>query len=157
MPQQKKTVDIRQVENLAARGLDNEKIRLALGLSSSTFYKRKRESAEIAEALMRGRAKGEMVMSDKLWEFATEQKEIFVDDEETGGKKKVTVYAHDDRSRLEAVKFWLERRAGWVKTDKLDMSSSDGSMSPQSGTVVSLAGMDPDEVARLARRAFKGE
>ena len=156
MPQQKKKVDLRQVETLAARGLDNEKIRLALGLSSATFYARKKESKEVEGALSRGRAGGEMVMSDKLWEFASEKKTIRVQNEETGQWEDVEVYAHDDRSRLEAVKFWLERRAGWVKTDKLDMSSSDGSMSPQSGTVVSLAGMDPDEVARMARAAFKG-
>ena len=158
MPKQKKPVDVRQVENLAARGLDNEKIRLALGLSSSTFYKRKRECAEIAEALARGRAKGEVVMTDKLWEFATEQKEVDVRDEATGEKRKVKVYVHEERTRLDAVKFWLERRAGWTKTEKVDVASTDGSMSPQpSGITVSLAGMDPDDIARMARQAFRGE
>lgn len=157
MPKQKIKVDLRQVENLAARGLDNEKVCLSLGISSRTFYRRKSEAAELDEALKRGRAKGEMVMSDKLWELATEKKKIRVQNEETGQWEDAEVYAHDDRSRLDSIKFWLERRAGWAKADKLDLSSSDGSMSPRSGTVVSLAGMDPDEVARMARAAFKGE
>jgi DNA-binding XRE family transcriptional regulator len=61
-------IDIKKVESLAERGLSQAQIADALGISARTLYERKAESAEFAEAIKRGRAKGIAFVSNKLME-----------------------------------------------------------------------------------------
>lgn len=119
-----KVVDIQQAEQLAAQGLTNEQISAALGISESTFYKNKKESRDFAEALTRGRARGIAVVINRFFEIIQAK-------DENGN------YTYDADTRLNAMKFFMERRAGWVKQEqsRVDMTSSDGSMSPLDVTV----------------------
>ena len=61
-------IDLKEVEALARRGLSQEQIANALGISETTLYDRKRESEEFAEAIKRGRAIGVGHVANKLME-----------------------------------------------------------------------------------------
>ena len=51
-----------------------------------------------------------------------------------------------------ALSFFLERRCGWTAHEKLDVTSSDRSMSPQK---IDLSGLSRDELKVVAKEAFK--
>lgn len=63
-------LDIGEVERLAAQGLTQTEICLCLGISEDTLGRRKQESAELAEAIKRGKAKAASVIADKLFQMA---------------------------------------------------------------------------------------
>lgn len=159
MAQPKIQIDLKQVENLAARGLTNDKIAYAMGFSPRTLYNNKKENAELAEAIARGRSKGEMVVSDVLFDMATSKEKVEVQVVTKKGVEKVTQDKYDERTRLEAAKFWLERRGGWIKKEQtdVDLSSTDGSMSPQGGINVDLSGLSYEQITEIARAAFTGK
>jgi hypothetical protein len=46
---------------------------------------------------------------------------------------------------------------GEKPTDKIDNTSSDGSMTPRPAVNVDLSNLTPQEVAKMARAAFRGE
>lgn len=88
-------VDIARAEELARAGLTDEAIASAMGLSSKTLQRRKKEVSELSAALSRARARAEGSVADRL----------------------VSLMNDPDipaRVQLDAVKFWLERRAGWT-------------------------------------------
>lgn len=95
MGRRRREIDVARAEELARKGLSNERIRHALGLSSATFYKRVRESKEVEEALTRARARTEADVADKLM--------AMMDDPNIPPKV-----------RLTAVCWYLERRCGWT-------------------------------------------
>ena len=64
------TIDIDEVERLAGQGLTQAEICLCLGVSERTLYNRKRESAEFAEAMKRGKARAGSEVANKLYEMA---------------------------------------------------------------------------------------
>lgn len=105
MPRKKIEIDLAQVEACAARGLSMEKIALAMGISLRTLTNRKTENALVAEAIKRGRAQGEREISDILFEAAKS-------------------------GQAWAVCFYLKCRCGWRETQQIDLSSTDGSMTP---------------------------
>ena len=137
MPAAKRDIDLAEVERLAAQGLADDKIALCLGFCPRTLYARKKDFAGFADALARGRARGEQTMTDLLMEIAT--------------AKDGDSYRSDDKTRLDAVKFWLERRAKWVKEQKIDMQSSDGSMSPSK---IDLGDRSTEELMALTKQAW---
>lgn len=114
-----KVIDIQQAETLAAQGLTNEQIAQALGISEATLYNKKRENIEFQEALTRGRARGIAVVTNRFFEIIQ-------------SKNPDGSYTYDADTRLNAMKFFMERRAGWVRQEqsKVDLSSKDGSMTP---------------------------
>lgn len=61
-------IDLKKVEALAERGLSQQQIADALGISERTLRSRKQESAEFAEAIKRGQAKGIGHVANKLME-----------------------------------------------------------------------------------------
>lgn len=63
-------IDISRVEELAARGLTQEEIALCLGISETTLYERKRESAVFVEAIKRGKAKAASEIANRLYQMA---------------------------------------------------------------------------------------
>lgn len=96
MGRKRREIDVARAEELARAGLSNEQIRHALGLSSGTFYARKRENEEVEEALTRARARTEADVADKLM--------AMMDDPEVPPKV-----------RYLAATWWLERRGqGWT-------------------------------------------
>ena len=98
-------IDLKQVESLAANGLTQEQIAAALGISETTLHQRKRDSADFAAAIKRGKAKGIALVTNKLMESIK------------GGN-------------MTGMIFFLKTQAGWKETQVIDNKSSDGSMSP---------------------------
>lgn len=70
MPRPRIQIDISQVEKLAAQGLSQAEICLCLGISETTLYERKRESADFAEAIKSGKAKAASEISNTLYQMA---------------------------------------------------------------------------------------
>jgi hypothetical protein len=64
-------IDIAEVERLAGLGLTNAEICLSLGISETTLYTRKRDSAEFADAIKRGQAKAAADVANALYLKAT--------------------------------------------------------------------------------------
>nr|DAS25958.1 MAG TPA: terminase small subunit [Caudoviricetes sp.] len=101
----KKEIDLGRVEDLASQGLTYEQIADALGISVRTLDGRRSESADFADAIKRGRAKGIEVVTNKLFEQCRE-------------------------GNTTAIIFFLKARAGWSDKVVVDNISSDGSMTP---------------------------
>ena len=59
-------IDLEKVESLAANGSTHEEICTILGISERTFYRRKEEMSEMAEAIKRGRERGLAVVENAL-------------------------------------------------------------------------------------------
>jgi hypothetical protein len=92
----RKPIEIEEKEliSLAAQGLTDQEIIDYLNISTTTFYKYKRQKAQFTQALAHGRARGVAAIANKLYNKAA---------------------AGD----LEAMKFFLERRAGWIRQENL--------------------------------------
>jgi hypothetical protein len=63
-------IDVGQVEELAAQGLSQVEICATLGISEDTMTRRKKDSADFAGALERGKARASATISNKLFELA---------------------------------------------------------------------------------------
>lgn len=85
-----------------------------------------------------------------------------------GFDRKVTAALEaNDFDRLKCLKIASEalrnaqecQRRAWGIVDKstVDMTSSDGSMTPAPAVVLDFSGMSPDDIAATARAAFRGE
>ncbi len=61
-------IDLQQVENLAARGLNESQVAQALGIAQDTLIRRKKKYCEFSEALKRGQAKGIAKIANALFE-----------------------------------------------------------------------------------------
>lgn len=83
--------DIGIVEALAATGLTMQQIADSLGISERTLYNSKKENADFAEAIKRGRAKGVAVATNALM-------------------KKIK------DGNIAAMIFFLKTQAGWKET-----------------------------------------
>ena len=94
-------IDLKQVESLAANGLTQEQIALALGISESTLTKRKKENTDFADAIKRGKAKGIALVTNKLMESIK------------GGN-------------MTAMIFFLKTQAGWKETNVQEHTGKDG-------------------------------
>ena len=53
--------------------------------------------------------------------------------------------------------FLLKTKCGLRETERVEMTSPDGSMSPKAGTTFDLSGMTPEEITNIARAAFTGK
>lgn len=94
-------IDIQKVKALAQRGLSQEKIALALGVSERTLRNRKKESTEFAEAIKKGQSEGEAMIVDKLFEAA-------------------------NRGEAWAICFFLKCRCGWNEKSYLEVTGKNG-------------------------------
>ena len=61
---------LEKVEHLASRGLSQQQICHALGISETWWYDAKQKSAEISESFKRGKAKGLAEVSNAIYEQA---------------------------------------------------------------------------------------
>ena len=143
--------DLAKVELYAGKGLNDKKTALLLGMSVSTLYTRKRESEEFREAYTRGRAKNEIVLSDKMDELIM-AKETTIDKDGS----QIEEYKYPPDVRLKAMMFKLERLHGWYKREERDITSSDGTMTPKS-TSIDLSAFTPEQLVEMGRAAFRGE
>jgi hypothetical protein len=94
-------IDLKQVESLAANGLTQEQIASALGISETTLHQRKRDSADFAAAIKRGKAKGIAVVTNKLMESIK------------GGN-------------MTGMIFFLKTQAGWKETNVQEHTGANG-------------------------------
>ena len=94
-------IDLKQVESLAANGLTQEQIAAALGISESTLHQRKRDSADFAAAIKRGKAKGIALVTNKLMESIK------------GGN-------------MTGMIFFLKTQAGWKETNLHEVTGANG-------------------------------
>jgi hypothetical protein len=62
--------DLEKVEELASRGLTNDQIAAALGISETTLYKSQRQLTQFSESIKKGRAKGIGQVANALFEAA---------------------------------------------------------------------------------------
>lgn len=94
-------IDLKQVEALASQGMTHEQIAYSLGVSPDTITRRKKESADFAEAIKRGQAKGIAIVTNKLM-------------------------AQCKDGNTTAIIFFLKARAGWKETERLEHTGKDG-------------------------------
>lgn len=90
--------DMRLVEKLAAQGLSEKQIAAALGISEDTLGRRKKDCADFAEALQKGKALGIVTVTNEL-------------------------FAQIKAGNVTAMIFFLKARAGWKETTVLEAPS----------------------------------
>lgn len=95
MGRQRIQLDLAEVERLAALGLTEEQIGLALGVSQDTITRRKQDTADFAEAIKRGRASGIGHVTNKLREQI-------------------------DNGNVTATLFFLKCKAGWTEQAEIE-------------------------------------
>lgn len=98
---QKIEIDLEKVEEFASQGMTQQQIADALGISERTLRNRKTESADFADAIKRGQAKGIVIVTNKLM-----------------GK----ALSGDTTAMI----FYLKARAGWKETQKLQTEVQGG-------------------------------
>lgn len=64
-PKEKK-INLEEVKKLAGLGLTKDEISMALGMSHTSFYNKKRSDHKIEEAIQKGRAKFKIFVTDIL-------------------------------------------------------------------------------------------
>lgn len=124
-------IDLKLVEQYSAQGMSQAQVAAALGISETTFYQRKRDCEEFAEAVKKGQAMGIAVATNKLMQLVK-------------------------AGNPSAIFFYLKCKAGWKETNAFEMTSPDGSMTPK-GINVDFSGMTPEELTEIARAAFTGK
>lgn len=97
---------LQEVEKLAGFGLTSEKIGFFYGLTDVYWAKLCRKNKELKDAMERGRAKAETIVSQTAFQMAT-----------SGKHPTMTM-------------FWLRTRAGWKVADQLPIQISDESSYP---------------------------
>ncbi|HHF7111073.1 TPA: LuxR C-terminal-related transcriptional regulator [Haemophilus influenzae] len=89
-------IDLSMVESLAAQGLTNQQIADSLGISERTLQNRKKDNAEFAEAIKKGKAKGIAVVTNALM-------------------KKIKA------GNVAAMIFFLKTQGGWKENNQLEI------------------------------------
>ena len=89
-------IDLSMVESLAAQGLTNQQIADSLGISERTLQNRKKDNAEFAEAIKKGKAKGIAVVTNALM-------------------KKIK------SGNVTAMIFFLKTQGGWKENNQLEI------------------------------------
>ena len=70
MPRPKIEIDTSQIEIYAAQGLSQAEICLCLGISEDTLSRRKADTAAIADAIKKGKAKAASEIANQLYQMA---------------------------------------------------------------------------------------
>lgn len=111
-------IDLSVVESLAAQGLTNQQIADSLGISERTLQNRKKDNAEFAEAIKKGKAKGIAVVTNALM-------------------KKIK------SGNVTAMIFFLKTQGGWKENNQLEIEMKKEKKLP---TLAELFGdeTDPD-------------
>ena len=88
--------DPRVVEKMAANGLSEKQIAAALGISQETLIQKKKVYTEFSEALKKGRALGELTVTNEL----------------------MNAVKHGN---VRAMEIYLKCRCGWKETNVLEL------------------------------------
>jgi len=121
--------EARQVEAMAAVGITQEDIALVLGMNFKTLTRL------YSEAWKRGKVKANAKVGERLYKKAVED--------------------GDTASLI----FWAKTQMGWRETQRVDHTSSDGSMTPpaQHSVKVDFGKFSAEELSKLALAAFRGK
>lgn len=117
-------IDEKELIALAAQGLSDREIIDYLNIGTTTFYKNKKQNAKFTKALAHGRARGSAAIANKLYNKAN------------GGD-------------LEAMKFYLERKCGWIRQENLKHEGDIGGKHEHKHTL-------DDEVGPVLREILSG-
>lgn len=90
-------IDLKKVEEFARICDTDEEIAYNLGISPTTFYVRKRESAEFVEAIKKGKAEAKAYVVGKLMGAI-------------------------DEGNTTAMIFWLKAKGGWTETQRQEVA-----------------------------------
>jgi hypothetical protein len=123
--------NLAEIEGMAARGMTFDAIAKTLGIAAWTLIRKRRQMRELSEAIDRGRSKGHMMIANRLFEAAI------------GGD-------------VNAMKFYLERKAGWTETVGVEVSQIDAIKKQQDSQLQFLRAMTPEErkiVREITERA----
>lgn len=101
-------INLKLVELYAGQGMTNQQIADALSISWDTLNRRKKESAEFADAYKRGKAKGVATITNAL-------------------------FANAKKGNVAAQIYFLKTQGGeqWREKQAIDHTSGDGSMTPK--------------------------
>lgn len=119
------STDRRIAEALAQYGVPWEQIAARIGISRDLLYRSYGEDMKKAESAANNN------VAKTLYQQA-------VGNEEKGIAPNVT-----------ALIFWCKTRMGWRETQKMDVTSSDGSMSPAKDDAFNLAMFTPEQLRAL--------
>ncbi len=119
---------VREVETLAAV-LNQDQIADYFGIASNTFAAIRERQPEVFESYKRGKAKAIGSIGSNL-------------------------IAQAKSGNVSAAIFYLKTQAGWKETTNVDLSSTDGSMSPKP-TIVTAT--DPIEAAKQYQDIMNGK
>jgi hypothetical protein len=67
-----------------------------------------------------------------------------------------TLFEKAKEGNIPSLLFYCKTQLGMRETNRLEMTSPDGTMTPK-GTTFDLSGFTPDQLADMARAAFRGE
>jgi predicted DNA-binding protein (UPF0251 family) len=122
MPKPKIEINAAQVEALAARGLTEQQICDSLGISRTTLHARRRESAQIEQAITKGRAQGIAIATNKLFELIK-------------------------NGHPPSIYFFLKCKGGWKETQVQEITGKDGG--PIQTQHADLSGLSDEELNQL--------
>lgn len=71
MGRQKIEIDLKAVEDAAAEGLTEAEVAARLGISTDTIGRRKKDSADFAAAIKRGKSRADAEVSSQLYKLVT--------------------------------------------------------------------------------------
>lgn len=94
-------IDLKKVEEYAKVCSSEEQVALCLGISLDTLQRRKKASADFAEALKRGRANVDAYVASRLMEK--------IKDGDTG-----------------SIIFYLKARCGWREVNRTELTGANG-------------------------------
>lgn len=118
-------LDLAKVEQYAQCCDNDEEIARALGISPRTLYGRKRDFADFAEAIKRGRAKASVFVGGQLMQLIK------------AGNTAATI-------------FYLKSRCGWKETDRHEITGADGDAIKVASEVKQLTTEQLLEIARMS-------
>ena len=94
-------INLALVEQLSSNGATFEQIALSLGISVDTLARRRKDSADVAEAIKKGKAKGSIFVMSKLMELISEK-------------------------NLGAIIFYLKTQCDWKETNVNEVTGKNG-------------------------------
>lgn len=116
----------RQIEGMAAVGLSLNDIAHIVGMNYKTMLKL------YEEYWRNGKIKANMKVGERLYKMAVED------------------------GNPACLMFWAKTQMGWRETQRLDHTSSDGSMTPQPAVNIDMGKFTPEQLAEMGMAFFRG-
>lgn len=88
--------DLEKITELVGKGVNQETVASAFGITGQTWYRKKKEFPEIEAAVQKGKCSCEELVVGKLWNMILDDKH---------------------KNHASAVFFWLKTQAGWREKD----------------------------------------